>query len=245
MAFTEVTALVEALAVKDQFIASVSHELRTPLTSILGYLAMAQDEDLNLDLEDYLSVLSRNTQRLLGMVDDLLASAADALSTYPGRQISLKSWPTALKPPASGPCQRASPSALTLKGHAAQRNFRPGTDSPSHRQSGFQRRQIHPCWRVCHHFGRRNRERLYCRVTDTGVGMTEDERSQALTRFFRAAHLHSSTIPGAGLGLPITKSIIENHKGTITISSGPGKGTTVILTLPRTAGDAMSAGVSA
>lgn len=63
--------------------------------------------------------------------------------------------------------------------------------------------------------------------------MSVEELSQAFTRFFRAANLYSSTIPGAGLGLAITKSIIENHNGTINLSSTPGKGTTVTLTLPR------------
>jgi signal transduction histidine kinase len=62
--------------------------------------------------------------------------------------------------------------------------------------------------------------------------MTEEELTQAFTRFFRAANAHSSTIPGAGLGLAITKSIIENHRGTITLSSSLGKGTTAVITLP-------------
>lgn len=62
--------------------------------------------------------------------------------------------------------------------------------------------------------------------------MTKDELDQAFTRFFRAANAHSATIPGAGLGLAITKSIIENHRGTITLASSPGSGTTAALTLP-------------
>ncbi|BCW75452.1 hypothetical protein NicSoilB11_17770 [Arthrobacter sp. NicSoilB11] len=55
---------------------------------------------------------------------------------------------------------------------------------------------------------------------------------QAFTRFFRAANAHSSTIPGAGLGLAITKSIVEKHRGYITLSSNPGTGTTATLTIP-------------
>jgi len=62
--------------------------------------------------------------------------------------------------------------------------------------------------------------------------MSEEELDQAFTRFFRAANAHSSTIPGAGLGLAITRSIIENHRGTITLTSSPGQGTTAALTLP-------------
>ena len=62
--------------------------------------------------------------------------------------------------------------------------------------------------------------------------MTEEELEQAFTRFFRAANAHSSTIPGAGLGLAITKSIMENHRGHVALSSSPGHGTTAALTLP-------------
>ena len=62
--------------------------------------------------------------------------------------------------------------------------------------------------------------------------MSEQEMDEAFTRFFRAANAHSSTIPGAGLGLAITKSIVENHRGYITLSSSPGEGTTATLTLP-------------
>jgi len=62
--------------------------------------------------------------------------------------------------------------------------------------------------------------------------MSEEELNQAFTRFFRAENAHSSTIPGAGLGLAITRSIIENHPGNITLSSTPGQGTTAALALP-------------
>jgi signal transduction histidine kinase len=84
LAFTDVTALVTALSAKDQFVASVSHELRTPLTSILGYLALALDEEaLDPDLEEYLVVCHRNAERLLNLVDDLLTIASDALTINP------------------------------------------------------------------------------------------------------------------------------------------------------------------
>ncbi|MCU1567864.1 MAG: histidine kinase, partial [Pseudarthrobacter sp.] len=82
LAFTDVTALVEALSAKDQFVASVSHELRTPLTSILGYLALALEEDgsLDPDVEHCLSVAKRNAERLLTLVGDLLTTASGTVT---------------------------------------------------------------------------------------------------------------------------------------------------------------------
>lgn len=59
-----------------------------------------------------------------------------------------------------------------------------------------------------------------------------DELDQGFTRFFRAANARSSTIPGGGLGLAITKTIMENQRGHVVFSSSPGQGTTAALTLP-------------
>ncbi|MFC8521403.1 MULTISPECIES: PAS domain-containing sensor histidine kinase [Micrococcaceae] len=234
MAFTDVTALVEALAVKDQFVSSVSHELRTPLTSILGYLALALDEDLEPDLEDYLTVIRRNTQRLLGLVDDLLATATDALSTNP-RPADLAEI---LAHSIEAACPRAGAAGITLTldvepGTQLTGNFDPDRIGQAIDNLVSNAIKYTPDGGSVTISAGAKDHTLYCHVTDTGVGMTEEEQSKAFTRFFRAANVHSSTIPGAGLGLAITKSIIENHKGTISISSSPGKGTLVSLTLPR------------
>jgi signal transduction histidine kinase len=241
MAFTDVTALVEALAVKDQFVSSVSHELRTPLTSILGYLALALDEDLEPDLEDYLTVIRRNTQRLLGLVDDLLATASDALSTNP-RPADLAEI---LADSVEAACPRAGAAgiALTLDvepGHQLTGNFDPDRIGQAIDNLVSNAIKYTPDGGSVTISAGAKENTLYCLITDTGVGMSEEEGSQAFTRFFRAANAHSSTIPGAGLGLAITKSIIENHNGTISLSSSPGKGTTVSLTLPRTQAAAAS-----
>jgi signal transduction histidine kinase len=75
-------------------------------------------------------------------------------------------------------------------------------------------------------------QNLTCEVADTGVGMTKEDLAQAFTRFFRTAKAHSSAIPGAGLGLAITRAIVENHRGSITLTSTHGKGTTATITLP-------------
>ena len=70
------TQLVEADALKDEFVALISHDLRTPLTSIMGYVELALDDELEPPLDEerrgYLEVVSRSSHRLLRLVDDLL-----------------------------------------------------------------------------------------------------------------------------------------------------------------------------
>jgi signal transduction histidine kinase len=72
-------------------------------------------------------------------------------------------------------------------------------------------------------------------VQDTGMGIREEEASRIFTRFFRTQAARQAAIPGVGLGLSITKTIVERHGGNITCESKPGAGTTFTMTLPREA----------
>ncbi|MFJ6346424.1 ATP-binding protein [Pseudarthrobacter oxydans] len=232
LAFTDVTALVTALSAKDEFLASVSHEHRTPLTSILGYLDLALDEEgLDPGVEQCLTVAKRNARRLLTLVGDLLTIASGSLTISPRpadlNDVAATSISAAqphaaaagitLELESTGPATgRFDPDRLgqaldNLVSNAIKYTPEGGTVTVRVSAAG---------------------QDLRCEVTDTGIGMTEDELAQAFTRFFRAANAHSSAIPGAGLGLAITRSIVENHRGTISLSSSRGKGTTAVLTLP-------------
>jgi signal transduction histidine kinase len=79
---------------------------------------------------------------------------------------------------------------------------------------------------------RRTGSNLVCSVTDTGIGMNAEEQEQAFTKFFRSARSRETAIPGAGLGLPVSRTIVEGHGGSISLTSEPGAGTTVTFTLP-------------
>ena len=69
-------------------------------------------------------------------------------------------------------------------------------------------------------------------VSDSGIGMTEQDQAQLFTRFFRASTARAREIPGTGLGLAITRSLIQMHGGRIWVQSVLGQGSTFSFTLP-------------
>ncbi|MET1086972.1 MAG: ATP-binding protein [Arthrobacter sp.] len=232
LALTDVTALVEALAVKDQFVASVSHELRTPLTSILGYLTLALDEEgLNPDLEHCLGVAKRNAERLLTLVGDLLTTASGTVTVSP-RSADLAEV-AARSVEAAQARAKAGGVMLSLQtGGPAAGRFDPDRVGQAIDNLVSNAIKYTPAGGTVTVRVSTTGQNLGCEVTDTGVGMTEEDLAQAFTRFFRTAKAHSSAIPGAGLGLAITRAIIENHRGSIMLTSTFGKGTTATVSLP-------------
>ena len=69
-------------------------------------------------------------------------------------------------------------------------------------------------------------------LEDTGLGIPEEEQERLFERFFRSSNAMESAIPGTGLGLTITKAIVERHGGTIEVESAANAGTTVRVRLP-------------
>jgi signal transduction histidine kinase len=70
------------------------------------------------------------------------------------------------------------------------------------------------------------------RVSDSGIGISEDDRERLFERFFRAGNALERAIPGTGLGLAICKGIVDAHGGRFGVDSALGRGTTVTVTLP-------------
>ncbi len=69
-------------------------------------------------------------------------------------------------------------------------------------------------------------------VSDTGIGIPAAERPRLFRRFYRASTAVQARIPGTGLGLVITRTIVERHRGTIAVADGSGPGTTFVIRLP-------------
>ena len=76
---------------------------------------------------------------------------------------------------------------------------------------------------------------VHIAVSDNGVGVAVDEQDKLFDRFFRATNSLENAVAGSGLGLAIVKSIVERHRGRVTVESVPGQGSTFTLILPTTA----------
>jgi signal transduction histidine kinase len=79
-----------------------------------------------------------------------------------------------------------------------------------------------------------NGSMMICSVHDDGIGILKDQQIKVFERFYRISGTNLHTYPGLGLGLYISKEIIQRHDGEIWVESGPGSGTTFYFTLPAT-----------
>ncbi|MBO0771790.1 MAG: hypothetical protein J2P35_10080 [Actinobacteria bacterium] len=222
---------------KDEFVALVSHELRTPLTSIVGYLELLTEEDadrLSRQQRRFTTVMHRNARRLLNLVGDLLflgglqrgeLDLSDSRVDLPGlvqrsieaarpdaasKQIVV-SISAAAVPPVPGDEGRLEQLIGNLVSNAIKFTPPGGRVTVTMQAVG---------------------DFAVMTVTDTGIGIPEADLPHIFERFYRSAGVTRRAIQGSGLGLTISKAIVDAHGGTISAESEPGRGTTFRVRLP-------------
>ncbi|SNY49651.1 two-component system, OmpR family, phosphate regulon sensor histidine kinase PhoR [Paractinoplanes atraurantiacus] len=225
---------------KDEYLNLVGHELRTPVTIILAYLDAMSDAEPDTPAAELYPVIDgarRGSERLRRLVEALLdLSALDAGRTpLEMADVDLVAVVTSAAHTAEDQAAaknitltRTVPAAMPLRGDAARLTqmvtvlldnaitYTPdgGTVTVTVAGTG---------------------DTATIEVTDTGLEIPDDERPHVFDRFFRGAVATERAIPGAGLGLPIAKLIVDHHHGTITISTSTHPpGTTMHVELPRT-----------
>ena len=220
---------------KDSFLAAVSHELRTPLSSIRGYLEMLLDDEFDAETSRrFLSVMQRNSDRLLRLIDDLLLVAR---LTEDGLQLDLAELDLAEL------AHQVTTACRVLADHKDVK-LRDRTESPVPARGDAKRlsqalnhlvvnaiKFTAPGGEISVISTADGEPELI--ITDTGVGIPAADLPHVFDRFFRSAAADSMAAPGPGLGLAIVRSIIDAHHGSIHVTSEPGIGTAVRLTLPR------------
>jgi signal transduction histidine kinase len=229
--------LVEADKLKDEFVALISHDLRTPLTSIIGYVELSlEDVEPPLDEErrGYLQIVSRSSERLLRLVDDLLFVAR----LQAGRLI-LERSDLDLCTIAAQAAQEARPRAEAKR---LDLEFIGGSPVMIEGDKGrlFQLLDnlISNAIKFTPEGGRvevrvaAEGSTAVLEVSDTGIGLGPDESELVFDRFFRSSRVVAQQVPGTGLGLFIARAIVEAHAGTIAASMREGGGTTFHVELP-------------
>jgi two-component system, OmpR family, phosphate regulon sensor histidine kinase PhoR len=233
LAYKDITELMSALTVKDEFVASVSHELRTPLTSILGYLEMVlEDKPLDPGVRQQLDIVKRNSERLLRLVSDLLFTAqVDEgqlgvevvrvdVSCLVGQAVA------ELTATAEVTVHQAIEPSLVIR--ADPTRLRQMLDNLVTNAVKY----TAPGGKVTVRL-EGDAEDVVLTVCDTGMGIAQEDLDRLFTRFFRTRDAESRAIQGIGLGLAITKSIVEAHGGRIEVQSEVGRGSSFVVRLPR------------
>lgn len=236
--FNEMSSRIQEIQTSQKkFIADVSHELKTPLTSIQGFSRALLDGTITNQEEfrDAADVIFSESDRMSKLVADLLTlakidSGADVLNLAPVdlnqllKEIVVKFHYQAEKdsivvedkiphlPIIHADKDKLNQVFSNLLDNAIKYSLSPGNVNLT---------------------GYSGKDMVEIQVIDSGVGLSESDQKHIFDRFFQVdKSRRSSSGKGAGLGLSISKEVIEAHGGTITVQSSPGKGSTFTVKLP-------------
>lgn len=230
----DISHIMRLQRMKDALIATASHELRTPITVIAGYadlLLGASAGELNSKQRHYMERTKETTAHLTGMVNDMLdisrlesgqrennpepidivamlqQSVEDHLGEFAGKQIVLK--------------LDAEPG----KAYADRSRLRQVIDGLLSNTYKFTPEEGKVTLGA-----KISGDMIEISVTDNGPGIPEDRKQVIFEKFTKLDD--TGSIPGAGLGLAIAKTIVENWKGVISVEDAPGGGARFYFTVP-------------
>ena len=238
----DVTTEAEAEQLKDAFVAHTSHELRTPLTAIKGYSALLLStpaSTMSAEQRSFLEAIGRQTDSLMMMIDALL----DFSEMEASGQLGLQRRPVQLNSLAAEVAEEWRP-------HMEEKGITFQVDVPDEVCSveGDARRLrwavvnlVRNAWQYTPAGGQvtlrlcATGSRIVFDVADTGIGISPPEIQRLFTRFHRPSSSRPDTTDearGLGLGLYVTKAIVEAHGGEVRVVSRVGSGSTFSLILP-------------
>ena len=240
--YAEKSFAEEANKAKSVFLSNMSHDIRTPMNAIIGYTNLAKREGTTMqDMKDYLAKVESSSQHLLALINDVLE-----MSRIESGKMDLEEAECDLRKLMSGvrdmfATQMAGKNILYLVDAAGIKNpivlcdknrlnrvllnlisnafkFTPenGTVTVSLSQTSAAKDGI---------------AGFELRVRDSGIGMSPEFAAKVFDAFERERTSTVSGIQGTGLGMAITKSIIDLMGGDIRVSTAPGEGTEFIITI--------------
>lgn len=230
----------KSVMLKEQFVANISHEIRTPLNAILGFSNLLQRTDLHRDQEEFTRNIQLSSENLLAIINDILdfskieagmlhldkvpfslSSVINSVRNLFGIKAREKeldfriSIENELPDNLIGDPTRITQILVNLLGNAFKFTEKGKVElSISGMQSESQS------------------IRLQFEVKDTGIGIHQEKIDKIFERFGQATADTTRKFGGTGLGLTITKQLVELQQGVITVSSEVGKGTTFRVEIP-------------
>jgi signal transduction histidine kinase len=227
--------LAEQELARREFLSSIAHQLRTPLMVATGYLQLLQQDILTGDqLPAGIDTVARNVQQIATLVNDILflqemelvlpdfqpvdmnEIAHQVMEKYArqaaGRDVNMRFRPHPGLPPVSGDARSLERALMALVDNAIK--FSPIGASVEIRTN-------------------LDGEKLLVAVEDHGIGITRESLPRIFDRFYHLDRSGDELFNGIGLGLAITRQVIEQHHGSLDVSSEPGKGSTFTITLKK------------
>lgn len=234
---TDVTVLQELSEMKTELVRHVSHELRGPLTPIQGFAQMLllDSDKYDASTREFLEIISHQSIRLQRLVEGLL----DAARLEAGRGVDLNVQPTALRPVVDRVVALERLGTQSHRFTVSIPDDLPLLAADESRLEQVLINLVHNAVKYSPGGGEialkaeaaANEVRI-C-VSDQGLGMTEQEVRQLFQPFYRLGREAEKRIKGAGLGLYLTKQLVELHGGRVWAESqGPGRGSSFWFTIP-------------
>ncbi len=233
----DMTASYMAEKMRREFSANVSHELKTPLTSISGFAEMIangmyQKPD---DVKLFGSRIVNESQRMLTLIDTImhLSRIEETETTITWKTVSMDSlvrYAADLIEPqakAKGVTISVDAEPLYTYGNAALLSelvMNLLDNAVKYNKEGG---RVHALLQP------EGEDKLSLTISDNGIGIPKEKQDRVFERFYRAEESRNKSTGGSGLGLAICKHIVEKHKGTLSMTSEEGKGTTFTVILPR------------
>ena len=234
---------------KTEFISMVSHELRTPLTGIQGFIELLLDGEageVNQTQQEYLTIVNTSATRLVELVNDLLD-----ISRIESGKMELHYAPFDLNPVIANVVQsfqqpiKVKKQTLTVQVADTSVVIR-GDEQRIHQVLTNLVSNAHKYTPDTGHIAISTRyegDNVSIAIRDTGIGMTPEEQVRLFTKFYRVHNHYTAQVGGSGLGLTISRSLVEQHGGHIDVESTAGQGSTFRITLPVSSVEMVGQGV--
>ena len=227
----------QANRLKTEFLASMSHELRTPLHTIIGFSELLTEQlegPLNEKQHRFVGHISQDARHLLELINQILD-----ISKIESGRVELRreafDFDHCVGEVLAGIRHHAAAKNITLEN---QNSFHDALFADRLRMKEILYNLLSNAVKFTPEGGRvwlesgRESNSLRVSVCDTGIGIPQEEHPSIFEKFYQVGDPSAGVREGTGLGLPITKHLVELHGGTISVESWPGKGSRFTLTFP-------------